>query len=67
MCVVFVIREFVRTAWDDIEHFKEQKDKDLREALISYAIMQIGMCKKVWVYVFFFVFLFLYFSISTDR
>uniref|UniRef100_A0A672HP06 Sorting nexin 4 n=1 Tax=Salarias fasciatus TaxID=181472 RepID=A0A672HP06_SALFA len=39
-------REFVRTAWDDIERFKEQKDKDLREALISYAIMQISMCKK---------------------
>lgn len=39
-------QEFVRAAWDDIEHFKEQKDKDLREALISYAIMQISMCKK---------------------
>ncbi len=43
-----VLREFVRTAWDDIERFKEQKNKDLREALISYAIMQISMCKKVW-------------------
>uniref|UniRef100_A0A3B5A1W8 Sorting nexin-4-like n=1 Tax=Stegastes partitus TaxID=144197 RepID=A0A3B5A1W8_9TELE len=40
-------QEFVRTAWEDIEHFKEQKDKDLREALIGYAIMQISMCKKV--------------------
>lgn len=40
--------EFVQTAWEDIERFKEQKDKDLREALISYAIMQISMCKKVW-------------------
>uniref|UniRef100_A0A8C4F2Z7 PX domain-containing protein n=1 Tax=Dicentrarchus labrax TaxID=13489 RepID=A0A8C4F2Z7_DICLA len=39
-------KEFVRTAWEDIERFKEQKDKDLREALISYAIMQISMCKK---------------------
>uniref|UniRef100_A0A669EKM5 Sorting nexin 4 n=1 Tax=Oreochromis niloticus TaxID=8128 RepID=A0A669EKM5_ORENI len=39
-------QEFVRAAWDDIERFKEQKDKDLREALISYAIMQISMCKK---------------------
>lgn len=48
-----VFREFVRTAWEDIEHFKEQKDKDLREALISYAIMQISMCKKVRVFVFF--------------
>uniref|UniRef100_A0A673B8D2 Sorting nexin-4-like n=1 Tax=Sphaeramia orbicularis TaxID=375764 RepID=A0A673B8D2_9TELE len=40
-------QEFVRTAWKDIERFKEQKDQDLREALISYAIMQISMCKKV--------------------
>uniref|UniRef100_A0AAX7VT41 PX domain-containing protein n=1 Tax=Astatotilapia calliptera TaxID=8154 RepID=A0AAX7VT41_ASTCA len=44
-------QEFVRAAWDDIEHFKEQKDKDLREALISYAIMQISMCKKVWTFI----------------
>nr|XP_020463317.1 sorting nexin-4-like isoform X1 [Monopterus albus] len=39
-------QEFVRTAWEDIERFKEQKDKDLREALISYAVVQISMCKK---------------------
>nr|XP_019969327.1 PREDICTED: sorting nexin-4-like [Paralichthys olivaceus] len=39
-------RDFLQTAWADIELFKEQKDKDLREALISYAIMQISMCKK---------------------
>uniref|UniRef100_A0A8C3GBI4 Sorting nexin 4 n=1 Tax=Cyclopterus lumpus TaxID=8103 RepID=A0A8C3GBI4_CYCLU len=39
-------QEFVRTAWEDIGRFKEQKDRDLREALISYAIMQISMCKK---------------------
>uniref|UniRef100_A0A8C6S9P4 Sorting nexin 4 n=1 Tax=Neogobius melanostomus TaxID=47308 RepID=A0A8C6S9P4_9GOBI len=38
--------EFVQSAWKDIERFKEQKDRDLREALISYAIMQISMCKK---------------------
>ncbi|XP_067266492.1 sorting nexin-4 isoform X1 [Chanodichthys erythropterus] len=38
--------EFVKSAWVDIERFKEQKDHDLREALISYAIMQISMCKK---------------------
>uniref|UniRef100_A0A3P9BSN1 Sorting nexin 4 n=1 Tax=Maylandia zebra TaxID=106582 RepID=A0A3P9BSN1_9CICH len=44
-------QEFVRAAWDDIEHFKEQRDKDLREALISYAIMQISMCKKVWTFI----------------
>lgn len=34
-------------AWVDIQRFKEQKDKDLREALINYAVMQISMCKKV--------------------
>ncbi|XP_037344990.2 sorting nexin-4-like isoform X1 [Pungitius pungitius] len=39
-------QEFVQTACEDIERFKEQKDRDLREALISYAIMQISMCKK---------------------
>ncbi|XP_061698396.1 sorting nexin-4 [Syngnathoides biaculeatus] len=39
-------QEFMQTAWEDIERFKEQKDKDLREALISYAIMQISLCKK---------------------
>uniref|UniRef100_A0A8C8GBI6 PX domain-containing protein n=1 Tax=Oncorhynchus tshawytscha TaxID=74940 RepID=A0A8C8GBI6_ONCTS len=38
--------EFVKTAWIDIEHFKDQKDRDLKEALISYAIMQISRCKK---------------------
>ncbi|MEQ2224229.1 intercellular trafficking and secretion [Ilyodon furcidens] len=38
--------EFVEKTWNDIERFKEQKDKDLREALVSYAIMQISMCKK---------------------
>uniref|UniRef100_A0A6Q2ZKQ3 PX domain-containing protein n=1 Tax=Esox lucius TaxID=8010 RepID=A0A6Q2ZKQ3_ESOLU len=38
--------DFVKTAWEDIECFKEQKDRDLKEALISYAIMQISMCKK---------------------
>lgn len=49
----------MRAAWDDIEHFKEQKDKDLREALISYAIMQISMCKKVWAFILvYFVYLY---------
>lgn len=71
MTVVFVcdcvFREFVRTAWEDIERFQEQKNKDLREALISYAIMQISMCKKVFSCVHFlsrfcsvFCFLFIY-------
>uniref|UniRef100_A0A674F1U0 Sorting nexin 4 n=1 Tax=Salmo trutta TaxID=8032 RepID=A0A674F1U0_SALTR len=40
--------EFVKTAWVDIERFKDQKDRDLKEALISYAVMQISMCKKPW-------------------
>nr|XP_026251101.1 sorting nexin-4 [Urocitellus parryii] len=39
-------REFVKNAWTDIERFKEQKNRDLKEALISYAVMQISMCKK---------------------
>lgn len=44
---VFDFREFVKNAWADIERFKEQKNRDLKEALISYAVMQISMCKKV--------------------
>ncbi|XP_062435120.1 sorting nexin-4 isoform X1 [Rhea pennata] len=39
-------RDFVKSAWADIERFKEQKNRDLKEALISYAVMQISMCKK---------------------
>ncbi|XP_033873352.2 sorting nexin-4-like isoform X2 [Acipenser ruthenus] len=38
--------EYVRNAWVDIDRFKEQKNQDLKEALISYAVMQISMCKK---------------------
>ncbi|XP_051871346.1 sorting nexin-4 [Pristis pectinata] len=38
--------DFMKNAWADIERFKEQKNKDLKEALISYAVMQISMCKK---------------------
>lgn len=38
--------EFVQSAWSDIERFKEQKDRDLQEALINYAVMQISLCKK---------------------
>lgn len=37
----------MKSAWADIERFKEQKNRDLKEALISYAVMQISMCKKV--------------------
>ncbi|MBN3325484.1 SNX4 protein, partial [Atractosteus spatula] len=39
--------EYVKNAWLDIDRFKEQKNQDLKEALISYAVMQISMCKKV--------------------
>uniref|UniRef100_A0A8C7NTM1 PX domain-containing protein n=1 Tax=Oncorhynchus mykiss TaxID=8022 RepID=A0A8C7NTM1_ONCMY len=39
--------EYVKGAWVDMQRFKEQKDRDLREALIGYAVMQISMCKKV--------------------
>ncbi|XP_075867327.1 sorting nexin-4-like isoform X1 [Nelusetta ayraudi] len=38
--------EHVEKAWVDMQHFKEQKDRDLREALVNFAVMQIGMCKK---------------------
>ncbi|KAJ3584352.1 hypothetical protein NHX12_014847 [Muraenolepis orangiensis] len=33
-------------AWVDIQRFRQQKDRDIREALIGYALMQINMCKK---------------------
>ncbi|XP_053554025.1 sorting nexin-4 isoform X2 [Bombina bombina] len=39
-------REFVKNSWQEIERFKEQKNLDLKEALINYAVMQISMCKK---------------------
>uniref|UniRef100_H3CP68 Sorting nexin 4 n=1 Tax=Tetraodon nigroviridis TaxID=99883 RepID=H3CP68_TETNG len=39
-------REHVEKACVEMQRFKEQTDRDLREALISYAVMQIGMCKK---------------------
>ncbi|XP_014880808.1 sorting nexin-4-like isoform X2 [Poecilia latipinna] len=38
--------EHAEKAWADIVRFKDQKDKDLQEALINYALMQISMCKK---------------------
>ena len=45
--IAFNSRDFVKSAWADIERFKEQKNHDLKEALISYAVMQISVCKKV--------------------
>ncbi|XP_056445189.1 sorting nexin-4-like [Gadus chalcogrammus] len=33
-------------AWVDVQRFRQQKDRDIREALIGYALMQISMCKK---------------------
>lgn len=50
VCALFDVsycRELVERAWVDMQRFKEQKDKDLQEALINYAVMQISMCKKV--------------------
>ncbi|XP_005814554.1 sorting nexin-4-like isoform X2 [Xiphophorus maculatus] len=38
--------EHAEKAWADIVRFKDQKDKDLKEAFINYALMQISMCKK---------------------
>ncbi|CAI9604805.1 unnamed protein product [Staurois parvus] len=38
--------DFVQKSWQEIERFKEQKNRDLKEALINYAVMQISMCKK---------------------
>lgn len=49
-CFLFALiylRDFMKSAWADIERFKEQKNHDLKEALISYAVMQISMAKKV--------------------
>ncbi|XP_068163329.1 sorting nexin-4-like isoform X1 [Antennarius striatus] len=39
-------QDLVDRACLDLQRFKEQKDKDLKEALINYAVMQISMCKK---------------------
>ncbi|XP_033832248.1 sorting nexin-4-like [Periophthalmus magnuspinnatus] len=39
-------QEQVERGLVDMQRFKEQKDKDLKEALISYALMQVSMCKK---------------------
>ncbi|CAB1327623.1 unnamed protein product [Coregonus sp. 'balchen'] len=33
--------EYVKGAWVDMQRFKEQKDRDLREALIGYAGIQV--------------------------
>lgn len=40
-------REHVDKACEEMRRFKEQTDRDLREALVNYAVMQISMCKKV--------------------
>ncbi|KAJ0037035.1 hypothetical protein NL108_015850 [Boleophthalmus pectinirostris] len=39
-------QEHVERGLVDMQRFKEQKDKDLKEALLSYALMQVSMCKK---------------------
>lgn len=44
---VCIWRDHVERAWAEMLRFQEEKDKDLRETLINYAVMQISMCKKV--------------------
>ncbi|KAK7878907.1 hypothetical protein WMY93_030841 [Mugilogobius chulae] len=39
-------QEHVERGLIDMQRFKQQKDKDLKEALLSYALMQVSMCKK---------------------
>lgn len=39
-------REHVERSLVDVHRFKEQKDKDLNEALINFALMQVNICKK---------------------
>lgn len=39
-------QEHVERTLVDLQRFKEQKDKDLNEALLSYATMQVNVCKK---------------------
>uniref|UniRef100_A0AAJ7XBM9 Sorting nexin-4 n=1 Tax=Petromyzon marinus TaxID=7757 RepID=A0AAJ7XBM9_PETMA len=38
--------EFSRRAAGDVARFQRQKVRDVREALIGYAVTQIGVCKK---------------------
>ncbi len=45
-CVV-CFREFVELALKDIERFKRQKVKDLKDVFTNYCILQIERCKKV--------------------
>ncbi|XP_014667513.1 PREDICTED: sorting nexin-4-like [Priapulus caudatus] len=40
------IRDFTQDALRDIERFKQQKSKDIRDILSSYVELQIKLCKK---------------------
>ena len=42
-----IFRVIVEAALRDIDRFKRQKVKDLREIFTNYAVMQIKQCKKV--------------------
>jgi len=42
-----IYRRFIDAALRDIDRFKRQKVKDLKEIFTNYAIMQIKQCKKV--------------------
>uniref|UniRef100_A0AAV2IQ59 Sorting nexin 4 n=1 Tax=Knipowitschia caucasica TaxID=637954 RepID=A0AAV2IQ59_KNICA len=39
-------RDHVQRGLLDLQRFRKQKDKDLKEALLSLALMQVSMCKK---------------------
>lgn len=40
-------RKFIDASLRDIDRFKRQKVKDLKEIFTNYAVMQIKQCKKV--------------------
>ena len=49
-CVIVLMgacSKFVALSLRDVERFKRQKVKDLKDVFTSYAIMQIERCKKV--------------------
>lgn len=50
MIVIFMVvicRQFVELALRDVERFKRQKVKDLKDVFTNYAILQMERCKKV--------------------
>ena len=45
--LISIFSKFEEAALRDIDRFKRQKAKDLKEIFTNYAIMQIKECKKV--------------------